>query len=243
MARFFVDMPLVCAESLRLPSRVVHHMQVLRLREGDAITLFNGRGGEYVARISLLSRREASCQVDSYHSVSRESPIWLGLAQAISSGERMDFTLQKGVEMGVSVFQPLDACRSLTKLEGARADKRVAHWQSIVVAACEQSGRTVVPEVRSILPVSLWLNQPQDVSIKLLLSPLGDGRLTDITDTPRSVWLMSGPEGGYTDQEQSQALGSAWMPLKLGPRVLRTETAALAAVAAIQSLWGDYTGS
>ncbi|MBV8046229.1 MAG: 16S rRNA (uracil(1498)-N(3))-methyltransferase [Paludibacterium sp.] len=240
MARFFVDTPLTGGALLDLPERVLRHVQVLRLREGETLTLFNGQGGEVAATLTALGRREARCLLGAHDPVSRESPIWLGLAQAISSGERMDFTLQKGVEMGVSVFQPLAAERSVVKLAGERADKRLARWQEIVVAACEQSGRTVVPRVLPILSVEAWLAASHDAAVKLLLSPLGSKRLADIAERPTSAWLMAGPEGGYTDVEERSALASGWTPLKLGPRVLRTETAALAAVAAIQTVWGDY---
>lgn len=240
MARFFVDMPLSEDSVVVLPEAVVHHIQVLRLREGDALTLFNGQGGEYVATLTQLDKRYAECMVSRLDPVSRESPIWLGLAQAISSGDRMDFTLQKGVEMGVSVFQPLAAQRSVVKLAGERADKRLQRWQEIVMAACEQSGRTMIPQVLPILSVSEWLARPQTSSVKLLLSPLGNRNLQDIAQRPASAWLMAGPEGGYTPEEEGAALAAGWTPLRLGPRILRTETAALATVSAMQTVWGDY---
>ena len=242
MPRFFVDLPLTAGASLTLPDAIVRHVQVLRLREGDALTLFNGQGGEYAATLDQLTRRDATCQIVAFDNISRESPVWLGLAQGISSGERMDFTLQKGVEMGVSVFQPLAAERSVVKLSGDRADKRVGRWQEIVQSACEQSGRTLVPQVLPIITVAEWLSRTPTTQARLLLSPLGEQRLADIADKPESVWLMAGPEGGYTAKEEQQALESGWTPLKLGPRILRTETAALAAVAAIQCVWGDYAG-
>jgi 16S rRNA (uracil1498-N3)-methyltransferase len=242
MPRFFVDDHLVCGQNLILPEPIVRHIQVLRMREGESLTLFNGRGGEYSATLNQLSKRSAECSLDDFHDVSRESPVWLGLAQAISSGDRMDFTLQKGVEMGVSMFQPLAAERSVVKLSGERADKRVTRWQEIVLSACEQSGRTVVPQVCPIMTVEQWLQQKLDADIRLLLSPLGSGRLADRVDAPGRAWLMAGPEGGYSAREEKLALDSGWTPMKLGPRILRTETAALAAVGAIQCLWGDYTG-
>lgn len=210
------------------------------MREGDPLVLFDGRGGEYRTTLLSLGRREAVCRVDRHDPVSRESPVRIGLAQAISSGERMDFTLQKGVEMGVHVFQPLAAARSVVKLSGERADKRVQRWQEIVVSACEQSGRTLVPEVRPILSVDAWLGGLPGAGAHLLLSPLGTRRLADMATAPEEVWLMAGPEGGFTAQEEQRALQAGWTPLRLGPRILRTETAALAAVASIQGVWGDY---
>jgi 16S rRNA (uracil1498-N3)-methyltransferase len=240
MARFFVDIPLVGGDSLSLPDSVVRHIQVLRMREGDSFVLFNGQGGEYRATLLSLGRRDGVCRIDGFDPVSRESPVGIGLAQAISSGDRMDFTLQKGVEMGVSVFQPLAAARSVVRLAGERADKRVQRWREIVQAACEQSGRTIVPQVRPIMSVEDWLVQLPGNGVHLLLSPLGHRRLADMADRPEEVWLMAGPEGGYTGEEEQAALNAGWLPLRLGPRILRTETAALAAVASIQGAWGDY---
>lgn len=243
MARFFVDIPLVCGNELTLPDTVLRHLQVLRLRVGDAFTLFNGRGGEYRASLLAIARREAVCRIESFSPDGRESPLWIGLAQAVSSGERMDFTLQKGVEMGVNLFQPLDAERSVVKLSGDRADKRIARWQEIVIAACEQCGRSEIPQVLPIQPVQRWLAEATaQADARLLLSPLGSGRFADLAHGPRRIWLMAGPEGGFTDKEERHALDAGWTPLRLGPRILRTETAALAAVASIQTLWGDYAG-
>lgn len=243
MARFFVDIPLVCGNELTLPDTVLRHLQVLRLRVGDAFFLFNGRGGEYRALLLAIGRREAVCRIEAFAPDGRESPLWIGLAQAVSSGERMDFTLQKGVEMGVNLFQPLDAERSVVKLSGDRADKRIARWQEIVISACEQCGRTEIPQVLPILPVERWLADPAaQADARLLLSPLGSGRIADLAHGPRRIWLMAGPEGGFTDREERLALDAGWTPLRLGPRILRTETAALAAVASIQTLWGDYAG-
>jgi 16S rRNA (uracil1498-N3)-methyltransferase len=241
MPRFYVDHLLVSGQSLILPEPIVRHIQVLRMHEGDSLTLFNGQGGEYSATLNHLGKRDAECLVEKFHDVSRESPVWLGLAQAISSGDRMDFTLQKGVEMGVSMFQPLAAERSVVKLSGDRADKRVARWQEIVLSACEQSGRTLVPVVCPIMTVEQWLQQTPDTDARLLLSPLGTRRLVDYALAPERAWLMAGPEGGYSAREETLALDAGWTPLKLGPRILRTETAALAAVASIQCIWGDYT--
>ena len=241
MARFFVGIPLQSGEHIALPDRVVRHLQVLRMREGESFCLFNGQGGEYHAVLTALGRHDASCQITHFDMVSRESPLRISLAQAISSGDRMDFTLQKGVEMGVSSFQPLAAQRSVVKLVGERADKRVQRWQEIVIAACEQSGRTMIPEVHPILSVPEWLQRHAQADQRLLLSPLGTRGLAACGYTSgQSICLMSGPEGGYTVEEEQAALATGCLPIKLGMRILRTETAALAAVAALQTLWGDY---
>ncbi|WP_174873153.1 16S rRNA (uracil(1498)-N(3))-methyltransferase [Vogesella oryzae] len=241
MPRFFIDAVLTTAEQYALPDTVVRHIQVLRLREGDAITLFNGRGGEFQATLTSIGKRDASCDIQRFDDTSRESPVWLGLAQAISSGDRMEFTLQKGVEMGVNVFQPLATERSIVKLAGDRADKRVQRWQEIVIAACEQSGRNVIPQVLPILTLKQWLAALPPADAHLLLSPLGTRRLADIAQQPTQAWLLAGPEGGLSAAEENAAISAGWTPLKLGPRILRTETAALAAVGAIQTVWGDYS--
>lgn len=240
MPRFYIDADLSVGQTLALPDTVVRHIQVLRLNAGDAITLFNGRGGEYAATLDAVMKRDAHCLIEGFDDVSRETPIWLGLAQAISGGDKMEFTLQKGVEMGVSAFQPIAAERSIVKLSGERADKRVARWQEIVVSACEQSGRNAIPEVLPILSLEQWLKQAPTADARLILSPAGTQRLADIAAAPARAWLMAGPEGGYSAREEAAALSAGWTPLKLGPRILRTETAALAAVAAMQTVWGDY---
>ncbi|AXE29750.1 16S rRNA (uracil(1498)-N(3))-methyltransferase [Chromobacterium phragmitis] len=240
MPRFYLDAELAAGQQLSLPDAVVRHIQVLRLNAGDAITLFNGRGGEYHAALTSVLKRDAQCVIERFDEVSRETPLWLGLAQGISSGDKMEFTLQKGVEMGVAVFQPIAAGRSVVKLSGERADKRVARWQEIVISACEQSGRNTVPQVLPILTLSEWLAQRQQADVRLVLSPRGDRSLAELAERPARSWLMVGPEGGFSGPEEDAALAAGWTPLKLGPRILRTETAALAAVGAMQAVWGDY---
>ena len=240
MPRFFVDTPLHPHTALTLPDAVVRHLHVRRLTEGDSLTLFNGDGAEYPAVLRHVGRREAEVDITAQCTISRESPLPLFLAQGMSSGDRMEFTLQKGVEMGVSVFQPLATHRAVVKLSGDRADKRVARWQEIVQSACEQCGRNVLPVVRPILSLSAWLDSPaDDTAARLMLSPTGEGRLAALPP-PAAAWLLAGPEGGLTDDEETAALQRGFVPLKLGPRILRTETAALAAVAALQARFGDY---
>ena len=241
MPRFYVEIPLPAGESVALPDAIVRHVQVLRLRVGDMLTLFDGSGTEYPATLERLEKRAARVMLGQPLTVSRESPLWVGLAQSVSSAERMDLTLQKGVELGVSVFQPLVTRRSIVKLNDERAARRVARWQEIVIAACEQCGRNIVPEVRPIMAFADWLAQPLDDAQKLILSVGGDGGLAAL-DHPRRVWLMAGPEGGFEPLETEAAVQAGWQALTLGPRVLRTETAALAATAALQTLWGDFGG-
>lgn len=240
MPRFYVETRLDADLELSLPEAVVRHIQVLRLQPGDALTVFNGQGGEYPATLLQLGKREARCRLGAWQADRCESPLWLGLAQAISAGDKMEFTLQKGVEMGVNVFQPISTERSIVRLSGERAQKKIERWQEIVVSACEQCGRNTLPQVLPILSLADWLAQAAAADARLMLSPLGDRRLADLAAAPQRVWLMAGPEGGLSAREEAQALAAGWQALKLGPRILRTETAALAAVAAIQTTWGDY---
>lgn len=232
-------MLLSAGESVELPENVVRHVQVLRLREGDHFTLFDGHGQEYPARLQRLEKRAAWATIDQPLTISRESSLWIGLAQSVSSADRMDLTLQKGVELGINLFQPLITRRSIVKLNDERAARRVARWQEIVIAACEQCGRNTIPEVRPIMSYSQWLAQPLLESHKLILSVGGNQTLSDMPKSER-LWLMAGPEGGFETEETAAAQQSGWQSLTLGPRVLRTETAALAATAALQTLWGDF---
>ena len=241
MARFYVNQVIVPHSLLDLPESVVRHLHVLRLRVGDTLTLFDGSGAEFSAEIQCLEKRYAQLAIIARHEISREGPIFIGLAQGISSGERMDFTLQKGVEMGVNVFQPLSTERTIVRLSGERAERKVERWQEIVLAACEQSGRNIIPVVHPIMSFEAWLREAQQhaAGARWILSPQGTVSLAQQAQ-PSTVWLMVGPEGGFSEAEAHAACTAGWRTLRLGARVLRTETAALAAVAAIQTRWGDY---
>ena len=226
-----------------LPEAQVHHVvHVLRLAAGDAVTLFDGRGTEYPATILRTSKRAVVVRIANARAVDRESPLHVTLVQAVSSGERMDYTIQKAVELGVSHVQPVISQRSVVRLKSERAEKRVAHWQYIVIAACEQCGRNIVPEVASVLPFANWLaTLPADgAGSRLLLSPHADQSLAAMIKPAQGVTLLAGPEGGFDDAEIEMALTRGFITLSLGPRVLRTETAALAALVALQTKWGDF---
>jgi 16S rRNA (uracil1498-N3)-methyltransferase len=165
------------------------------------------------------------------------------LGQALSSGERMDYTVQKAVELGVTAIHPLAAARSVVRLAGERAEKRVAHWQAVAVSACEQSGRNRVPPVAPVAELAAWLERPPAGgagALRLLLSPAGATRLRELPRPAASIILLAGPEGGFTPEEEAAVLNCGFIPVRLGPRVLRTETAAVAALAALQALWGDF---
>jgi len=238
--RFYLDQPLAPGARFSLPPGPARHAaKALRLAVDDVITLFNGRGGEFAARIERIHKDEVAVSVTGFANIERESHLRVMLAQGISSGERMDYTLQKAVELGVAAIQPISAKRSVVKLAGERADKRIAHWQGVVASACEQCGRNQVPVVAPPLPLAHWLGQ-QKVGRLLFLSPLAEARLADLPTPTTMDCLVAGPEGGFEADEIAALHAAGAIPVRLGPRVLRTETAALAALAAMQTLWGDF---
>jgi 16S rRNA (uracil1498-N3)-methyltransferase len=225
----------------RLPAAKAHHVaHVLRLKAGDAVVLFDGCGGLHDAEITACARGEVSVRILGSRSEDRESPLAVTLVQAVSSGERMDYTIQKAVELGVHAVQPVLAERCVVRLAGERAEKRVAHWQAVVVAACEQCGRTRVPPVAPLLAYDDWLAVADGAGQRLLLAPGATTGLRDLPHPDGPVTLLAGPEGGLTAAEAADAERAGFVPLRLGPRVLRTETAALAALAAMQAVWGDF---
>jgi 16S rRNA (uracil1498-N3)-methyltransferase len=239
--RFYCPDILAQSGSAELPDQAAHHAaRVLRLQAGDRVRVFNGRGGEGEARITDIGKRNVTLEIMEWHAVERESPLQVLLAQAISAGEKMDFTLQKAVELGIGNIQPLASERSVVRLSGERAEKRAAHWQGVVIAACEQSGRNHVPEVAQIRPMLDWLGQQNESGLRLMLSPLAEVGLRDLPKPTGNITLLIGPEGGLSPVETEAAQRYGFTPVRLGARVLRTETAALAALAAMQALWGDF---
>jgi 16S rRNA (uracil1498-N3)-methyltransferase len=224
-----------------LPPEAAHHAaKVLRLKEGDQVVLFDGGGGEYPARITGMVKQGVAVDIGSKSERECESPLDVTLAQGISAGDKMDFTLQKAVELGVSRIQPIAAARSVVKLSGERADKRVRHWQQIVISACEQCGRNRVPEVAPILLLNEWLGALPSGGLRLTLAPDAAASLRELPQPSVPVSLLIGPEGGLAPGEIKAAASCGFVPVRLGPRVLRTETAALAALATMQGLWGDF---
>ena len=239
--RFFCPDGLLPASDMPLPAAVAHHAErVLRLAVGDPVTLFDGQGGECAASI-LAFGREALARLGPRLAIECESPLQITLVQALASGDKMDWIVQKAVELGVAAVQPVAAERSVLKLAGERADKRVAHWQQVAVAACEQSGRNRVPVVGEILPLAKYLARPFD-GTRLILAPGADGALARKARPSRPLAILIGPEGGWSPAELDLAARAGCAPLALGPRVLRTETAGLAALAAMQTVWGDFPG-
>lgn len=236
--RFFAPVELSPGAEIELPERAARHCAVLRLRCGDAVTVFNGEGGEFAAELTHASRNNAHAVVISMQAVERESPLAIVLAQCVSSGDRMDVTLQKSTELGVSRIVPIASERSVVRLSSDRADRRVAHWRNVVVAACEQCGRNRVPEIAAITDLATFLGEVGGEGMRLLLAPDADRDLRHL-EQPRAVTLLVGPEGGLAPEERRGAETSGFVPVRFGPRVLRTETAPLAAIAAMQALWGD----
>ncbi len=238
--RFHLDRPLAPGARFALPAGPARHAaRALRLVVNDTLTLFNGQGGEYTARIERINKDEVAVSVTGFDDTERESSLRVMLAQGISSGERMDYTLQKAVELGVAAIQPIATKRSVVKLTGDRVDRRVAHWQGVVTSACEQCGRNRVPAVAAPLTLANWLGQNAGGRL-LFLSPLATARLADLPPPAAGDWLVAGPEGGFEADEVAALHAAGAVPVRLGPRVLRTETAALAALAAMQTLWGDF---
>lgn len=223
----------------RIEGGQAHHvMHVLRLAVGDEVVLFDGHGTEYPARIERMERAVLTLHVNGRREVDRESPLNVTVAQAISSGERMDYTVQKCVELGVSAIQPLTTQRSVVRLAAERAQRRVAHWQGVAAGACEQCGRNMLPSVLPVKPLMHWLGDAR-AGARYVLAPGATTRLRDLPCPQEAITLLAGPEGGFGEEELLAIRAAGFMPLALGPRVLRTETAAAAALAAMQAMWGD----
>lgn len=241
-ARFYLPSALAPGAEAELPAAAGHHAaRVLRLAAGAAVTLFDGRGGEYAGRIVRVDGARVRVAVGAHRAVECEAPVHVTLAQGISSGERMDYTLQKAVELGVAVLQPLATARSVVRLSGERAERRMEHWRQVVAGACEQCGRNTVPEVRAIATPAVWLagQTGAEGAVRLTLAPDAARSLSALAPAARAV-LAVGPEGGFDSGERALLAGAGFEGVRLGPRVLRTETAALAALAAIHARWGDF---
>lgn len=225
---------------IELPEPVARHaVRVLRLPPGAPIVLFDGRGGEYEARIERVERDRVVAAVGAWHDVERESPLEVTLVQAVQAGEKMDLTVQKAVELGVSHIVPVTSRRSVSRLAGERAGRRVAHWQGVAAAACEQCGRNRVPQIAPLEKLEFWLARPAGNELRLVLAPNAGQSLAHLPPAER-VQLLVGAEGGLDPQEIMAAGQVGFQAVGLGPRILRTETAGIAALAAMQALWGDF---
>ena len=235
--RFYLDAPLRAGSVCTLSEDAAHHaIHVLRLREGEDVTLFNGRGGEYAARIASIQRLRISIDLLEHRPVEREPPLRVTLVQGVSAGEKMDSTVRKAVELGVAEVQPVLATRSVARPKGERADSRRAHWQKVAIAACEQCGRNRIPAVQPLTSVEDY--RPGEGK-KVLLSPQARLRFSAAIKDGTAFILAAGPEAGFTAEEESAFVAAGFLPVSLGPRVLRTETASVAALAALNALRGD----
>lgn len=240
--RFYCRAALSPGAHVELPEPVARHaVRVLRLPPGASISLFDGRGGEYPAQIERIERDRVFAELAAWQDIERESPVAVTLVQALQAGDKMDFTIQKAVELGVRDVVPVESRRSVLRLSGERAAKRVAHWQGVVASACEQCGRNQVPLVAPVEKLDHWLARPAGHTLRLMLSPDADETLASLPAVA-SVQLLIGAEGGLDPEEVMAARQAGFRAVRMGPRVLRTETAGLAALAAIQALWGDFRG-
>jgi 16S rRNA (uracil1498-N3)-methyltransferase len=244
IARFFCPGELSADDVGReyaLPEEVAHHaLRVLRLSEGDRVTLFTGDGGEYAATLLRADKRSAVARIDAFHAAERESALRVTLVQGIAANDAMDHAVRKAVELGVALIQPVLTERSARLPEGERGAKRLAHWRQIVVAACEQCGRNRLPEVREVVDVARWISAREGSATGLVLTPDSNASIAGVGRPVGSLDLLVGPEGGLAPREVAAAIQAGMVAIRLGPRVLRTETAALAALAAINALWGDF---
>jgi len=242
MPRFYCPPPLPSSGSFELPPDAAHHaVRVLRLREGDQVQLFDGIGNERHGVISELGGKHVV--VSNIHAVDsdRETPLKVLLAQALTNSEKMDWVIQKATELGVAEIQPVNTERSVAKLPAERTAKRLEHWQLVAISACEQCGRNTLPQIHAPLDIMVWLQQMKDESdAKFILLPHGAASLHSQTKPTGRVALLIGAEGGFTEAESDTALLCGFTPIRMGARVLRTETAAIAGLAALQTLWGDY---
>ena len=240
MPRFYCPQALLPATTIELPEAVAHHLHVVRQQPGDELVLFNGEGGQVRARLVEVGKRRASAEVLAHEAVDVELPFRVTLVQGLPEGSKMDWIVEKAVELGAAAIQPLAARRSVVKLAGDRADKRLAHWQAVVVSASEQCGRNRLAEVAPLQEFGRWLAEPASGAVRILLSPRADASLAQWTRAtpPREVCLLVGPEGGFSLDEEDAAIAAGALPLSMGPRVLRTETAGLAALAILAASWG-----
>ena len=231
--------PLAAGREVELPAAAGEHVaRVLRLRVGAAVVLFDGHGGEWAAEITSIARNRVRALCRNHNPVERESPVAITLLQSLARGEKMDWIIQKATELGVHDIIPVSSERSVVHMDEQRESKRLAHWQAIAASACEQCGRNRLPELSPpmALPNALELQLP---NMRLTLSPAAVVRLRDVVNTPQAIALLVGPEGGLTEQECAHSEARGFRAVRFGPRILRTETAAVAAIAALQLLTGD----
>lgn len=239
ISRLYTSTPLATGNLIELDDDNGHYVRtVLRLKKDDQIILFNGHGGEYLSTVAEVSRKAVLITVGQWHDRSVESPLHVTLGLGISRGDRMDLTVQKAVELGVNHITPLLTERCVVQFKGEKKPQRLLHWQKIVQHAAEQSGRTALPALLEVETLQNWVGEQQ--GLKVFLDPYAETTLMDLKPEAMKVTLLTGPEGGFSDQERDIARASGFIPVRLGARILRTETASIAALAAVQLLWGDF---
>ncbi len=239
ISRLFVASPLNVGGRIELDSAAAHYVRsVLRLKQDQSVVLFNGQGGEYRCRFSEVSRKTVRVEIEQFDDRDVESPLDVSLGMGISRGDRMDWAVQKAVELGVTRLTPLITERCVIKFNDDKKQQRLQHWQGILQHAAEQSGRTRSPGLGEIAELREWVSRQQ--GLKIFLDPYAEQVPADLQPENNQVVLLSGPEGGFTEQERQIAKAAGFVPVRMGPRILRTETAVLAALSAVQTLWGDF---
>jgi len=242
--RLFCPGELVVGTTLALAEKPAHHARdVLRLTVDAEVTLLNGLGGEYRARLAVVAKRAVEAEILEFRQRESEAPYPVTVAQSLAGGDKMDWVIEKSVELGATTIVPLAASRSVLRLNPERAAKRLEHWRAIAQSACEQCGRNRIPAIAAVSPIDHWLaSMREHAGLKLMLSPVHATRFSSLPKPAAGtlVTLLIGPEAGLSDTEEALAQSAGFQPILLGPRVMRTETAALAALAAIHARWGDF---
>jgi 16S rRNA (uracil1498-N3)-methyltransferase len=239
--RILLPIQLATGDILALDEKPAHHVKrVLRLRTGDTLRVFDGQGTEHEAILHAINRTQVRIEIGGKIASAAEPPHAITLVQGIPRGDRMDFTLQKAVELGISAIQPVWMQRSRKKLDNTRLQKRLRHWQGVLASACEQSGRATLPELLAPADYRSWLGSGEVDGLQIMLHPDGEYTLPELERPRGRIVLLVGPEGGISSEETSLATQSGFFSVRLGPRILRTETAAMAALAGMQALWGDF---
>ncbi|WP_415879238.1 16S rRNA (uracil(1498)-N(3))-methyltransferase [Methylomonas sp. TEB] len=239
VSRLYVAEPLNVGGRIELDDDAAHYVRsVLRLKQDQSIVLFNGHGGEYLGRFSEVSRKTVRVEIEQFIERNVESPLAINLGLGISRGDRMDWAVQKAVELGVTRLTPLVTERCVIKFNDDKKQQRLQHWQHIVQHAAEQSGRTYCPSIGEIENLADWVSGQQGLCV--FLDPYAEQSLADLKPVNSRVTLLSGPEGGFSEQERQIAKTAGFVPVRMGARILRTETAVLSALTAVQTLWGDF---
>ncbi|GAC1418197.1 MAG: 16S rRNA (uracil(1498)-N(3))-methyltransferase [Burkholderiaceae bacterium] len=240
MPRFYCLRPLAVGMRFDLPAGLAHHVRVLRLAPAAHLTLFNGEGGEHIATIEAMNRNGVQVEIKAFFPREAELSYAITLAQALPEGAKMDWIVEKAVELGATALQPLATQRCVARLSGERAHRRVQHWNAITVAAAQQCGRNRLMHVSDIVEFSSYVGQ-HDLHVRIMLTPAADVTLSQWArhHPPQALTLMIGPEGGFNPAEASQAAARGVLPLSMGPRILRTETAGLVAIAGLNAVWGE----